>query len=104
MKEVIKQRKKNAIRYVLCLVVAITMWIGLKYNKYEEEKRQIKKICQIEKKAQEKLASIEEAKTIKKINGKKEEKISEQNLSDTTEAVNDTVKLINDTIITTVTQ
>ena len=102
-----KERKKEAVKYFLCLVISIMMWIGQKYNKYLEEQQQIKKICQIEKKAQEKLVSIEETKTTKttkKINEKTEKKISEQKLSDTTEAVNDTVKSINDTIITTVTQ
>lgn len=88
MKERNKQRTKNARTYMVCLLVAITMWIGLKYNTYMEEQAQIKKICQIEKKAQEQqqkdtTEETKKKKPIKKITIKEEQKTSGKILPDT---------------------
>ncbi|MEI7919595.1 MAG: hypothetical protein WCH65_05345 [bacterium] len=89
MKEKTKQRKKNITVYVVCLLVSITMWIGLKYNLYIEEKIQIKKICQIEKQAKEsqkKEETPEEKKTKKiPITKKEEKKVPDNILPDTIE-------------------
>ncbi|MEI6117849.1 MAG: hypothetical protein WCP92_00925 [bacterium] len=89
MKEKTKQRKNNVIIYIVCLVTSISMWTGLKYNKYIEEKIQIKKLCQIEQKAKESEKKEENIKTNqeekKTITKKEIKKIPDNILPDTTE-------------------
>ena len=91
-----KKKKKNITMHMVCLMLAIMMWIGLKYNQYIEEKKQIKKLYQIEQKTKEqqnKEEITEKTKEEKKIITKKEVKKTPDILSDTNTKETDTLTI-----------
>ena len=88
--------------YIVCLVTSISMWTGLKYNKYIEEKIQIKKLCQIEQQAKERQKKEEITEKNKEgkrtITKKEEKKVPDNILPDTT------IEIKIDTLLSTTTE